>query len=101
MPDQLPDFGVEETNSSALPDFSVDLPDFGEPSHELSQVKLSPYQTIDRNGMKPPSGMESGTEVTTAVASDPVGFAKSIPSIVGGVMMAPGKLAYADRKSVV
>ena len=70
---------------------------------DLSGLKLSPYEqaTMDRGGIKPESGMESGTELTTAVASDPVGFAKSIPSIAGGVMSAPGRLAYAGAADLV
>ena len=103
----LPDFGTEQSDSSKLPDFGEALPDFGEPSPvqapDLSKIKLSPYDqaTEDRGGIKPPSGMESGTELTEAVASDPIGFAKSIPSIVGGAMMAPGKLAYAGAADLV
>ena len=70
---------------------------------DLSKIKLSPYDqaTMDRGGVKPPSGMESGTELTGSIASDPIGFAKSIPAIVGGVMMAPGKLAYAGASDLV
>ena len=64
----LPDFGTEQSDSSKLPDFGEALPDFGEPSPvqapDLSKIKLSPYDqaTEDRGGIKPPSGMESGTE---------------------------------------
>jgi hypothetical protein len=105
MPYAVDDFGgvaVEEAPSGR--DEFGGLP--VEAGPDLSKIKLSPYDQAAiaafRSGRgKPESGMESGTELTGAIASDPVGFAKSIPSIVGGVMMAPGKLAFAGAADLV
>src|ERR1035437_8793186 len=63
------------------------------------KLKVSPYdQTVPgRFGerLKPESGMEPGTELTSAVASDPVGFLKSIPGDIGSALMAPGRVGFA------
>ena len=101
------DYGGSDTATDTAPadeqgpwsEFTPEQP----PAPQQFNIKLSPYDqaTMDRGGVKPPSGTESGTEMTGAIASDPRGFAKSIPSIVGGAMMAPGKLAYAGAADLV
>jgi hypothetical protein len=105
MPDTVDDFGgvaVEEAPAGA--DEFGGLP--VEAGPDLSKIKLSPYdqaaiEAFRQGRGKPESGMESGTELTGAIASDPTGFLKSIPSIVGGAMMAPGRLAFAGAADLV
>lgn len=92
MPEAPPTW--EET-SEVLPTWEDTSP--VEKTPDLSRVKLSPYeQAVEaRGGMKPESGMESGSELLTSVFKDPLASAKLIPDIIGGVMTAPGKLARA------
>src|ERR1017187_725366 len=93
MPDTLDDFG-----GVAVEDAPAGQDDFGgllvEPGPDLSKLKRSPYDqaTVDRGGIKPPSGMESGTELLTAVGNSPVGRAAiSGAEAVGGQISDTGK----------
>ena len=63
---------------------------------DLSRVKLSPYDqaTMDRGGIKPPSGMESGTEMLTAFSTGDIGpgAREALAGIKSGLAQVPPML---------
>src|ERR1035437_1653597 len=94
MPDTLDDFG-----GVAVEDAPAGQDDFGgllvEPGPDLSKLKRSPYDqaTIDRGGIKPPSGMESGTELITAVAGGAARALAAVPSPIRSIAVFPTTVA--------
>jgi hypothetical protein len=65
----------------------------------LSQIKLSPYEQLDIASMergqgKPPTGMESGTELTAALAAE-------LPGKVERTLTWPGKMLKASARDLI
>lgn len=89
------DWSPPETQNWSPPEVALDAPESFEssPATDFSGIKPSPYETFDRNGMKPESGMEAGNEFLTAAAQDPVGFALSIPRMAGTALEHVGAAA--------
>lgn len=67
----------------------------------LPSIPLNPYDAAYlQSGTLDPAGLRD-TSFTSAVVSDPVGFAKSLPEAAFSVAGAPGKVAYAGAADVI
>ena len=104
MAAQLPVFDTEteSPSDSGLPYFGAEsdsgLPDFGEEAPDLSKIKPSPYEALDIASMergqgKALTGMEPGTELTTALARGAARAFAAVPPTIQSIADFPSTLA--------
>jgi hypothetical protein len=99
---ELPEFDTEQA-TGALPEFEDAAPD-------LSKIKLDASQMlVGSNGVKRPSGMESGTDFTAALAGGALRAAAAVPPGIQALADIPSRIArgvsmgqghYADMPAV-